>query len=210
MVGMDFADPIGAVIPGARGRILSVLAEVTAELNLRTVARLAQVSTAQASRVMPDLVELGLVERRDVPPSSMFRLNRGNEAARVVVELGRLREVVLERLAAAAGQLPIPPASVIVFGSFARRDVDRYSDMDVVFVRPDGVDGEDDGWTAGLDQWRTSAKTMSGNEVGVIEVARSGIEGKLSDGGQLWQEIARDGVVIFGAKLHELGGKADG
>ena len=62
---MDFVRPVEAVIPGTQGRVLAVLAETTAELNLRTVARLASVSPAQASRVLPGLVELGLVDRRE-------------------------------------------------------------------------------------------------------------------------------------------------
>ena len=84
---MDFVQPIAAVIPGAQGRVLAALAETTAELNLRTLARLSGVSVAQASRVLPGLVELGLVERREVPPSSQFRLVRTHIAARAVLEL---------------------------------------------------------------------------------------------------------------------------
>lgn len=84
---MDFVHPISAVIPGARGRVLAALVETTAELNLRTLARLSGVSAAQASRVLPGLVELGLVERREVPPSSQFRLVRSHVAARAVLQL---------------------------------------------------------------------------------------------------------------------------
>ena len=43
---MDFVHPIEAVIPGAQGRVLAVLVETTAELNLRTLARLAGVSVS--------------------------------------------------------------------------------------------------------------------------------------------------------------------
>src|SRR3954447_14713145 len=117
---MDFVHPIAAVIPGAQGRILAVLAETTAELNLRTLARLSSVSVAQASRVMPLLVELGLVERREVPPSSLFRLERTNVAARAVSDLARSRDVVLDAIGDAAKVMSVVPASVIVFGSFAR------------------------------------------------------------------------------------------
>ena len=63
---MDFVHPIEAIIPGVQGKVLAVLAETTADLNMRTIARLADVSAAQASRVLPDLVELGLVERGDL------------------------------------------------------------------------------------------------------------------------------------------------
>lgn len=74
MSGVDFVRPVQSLIPGAQGRVLDVLARTTAELNLGTVARLAGVSAAQASRVLPRLVELGVVARRDVPPSSLYRL----------------------------------------------------------------------------------------------------------------------------------------
>jgi hypothetical protein len=69
---VDFVRPIEAIVPGAQGRVLAVLAETTAELNLRTIAQLAGISQAQASRLLPDLVALGVVERREVPPASLF------------------------------------------------------------------------------------------------------------------------------------------
>ncbi len=206
---MDFVHPVNAVIPGAQGHVLAVLAETSAELNLRTVARLAGVSASQASRVMPDLVDLGLVERREVPPSSLFRLNRENEAARIVIELARLRDNVLQRIGAAAGDLPQPPASIIVFGSFARREADRSSDIDVVIVRPDEVNPDDDTWTEAIDRWREKAGAIAGNDVEIIEVGLSAAVEKLSDGGHVWEEIARDGSAIYGASLDELRDMAD-
>ena len=155
---MDFVHPVEAVIPGTQGRVLAVLAETTAELNLRTVARLADVSPAQASRVLPGLVELGLVERREVPPSSLFLLSRQNVAAQFVVELARSRDIALQRMGSAAGELPLPPVSVIIFGSFARREADRHSDIDAVIVRPNSIDANDDFWTAGVEQWREAVR----------------------------------------------------
>ncbi|WP_419943863.1 helix-turn-helix domain-containing protein [Candidatus Poriferisodalis sp.] len=79
---MDFVHPVSSVIPGAQGQVLAVLAETSAELNLRTVARLAGVSASQASRVIPGLVDLGLVERREVPPSTMGSSGRCSANAR--------------------------------------------------------------------------------------------------------------------------------
>src|SRR5687767_2501363 len=133
---MDLVQPVQVVIPGAQGRILAVLAETTAELNLRTIARLSGVSIAQASRVMPDLVELGMVERRDEPPSVLFRLVEEHVASRAVLALAGARQAVLEGLGQAAGALDPPPVSVIVFGSFARGEARAASDIDVIAVRP--------------------------------------------------------------------------
>jgi len=131
-VGMDFVRPIEAVIPGVQGRVLAVLAETTAELNLRTIARLSGVSLAQASRVLPGLVEVGLVERREAPPSSLFRLVPEHVAAGPLVSLARARDGVIEEMGRVAATLPVAPVSVIVFGSFARGEADTESDC----VRP--------------------------------------------------------------------------
>jgi len=203
---MDFMHPVEAVIPGSQGRVLAVLAETTADLNLRTVARLAGVSPAQASRVLPGLVELGLVGRREVPPSSLFRLNRDNVAARLVIELARSRDTALERMGAAARELPLPPASVIVFGSFARREADRHSDIDVVIVRPDDIDEDDDAWANGLEHWRGSVRALTGNPVEVIEISQTVASERLAGGGSLWTDVASDGVVVQGATLDQFRG----
>ncbi len=203
---MDFVHPVEAVIPGTQGRVLAVLAETTAELNLRTVARLASVSPAQASRVLPGLVKLGLIERREVPPSSLFRLNRQNLAAQMIVELARSHDTALQRIGAAASELPLPPASVIIFGSFARREADRESDIDAVFVRPDDIGGDDDTWASGIENWRSTVQAITGNPVEVIEITQLEAVEKLSGKAQLWGDIISEGVIVHGASLDELKG----
>ena len=203
---MDFTRPVEAVIPGTQGRVLAVLAETTAELNLRTVARLASVSPAQASRVLPGLVELGLVERREVPPSSLFRLDRENVAAQVVIALARSHEVALERIGTIAGDLRVPPASVVIFGSFARREADRHSDIDTLVVRPAGVDEDDDTWNAGVELWRERVRAITGNRVELIETDRAEAAEKLASMRPVWRDIARDGVVVHGVTLDGLQG----
>ncbi len=132
---MDFQRPVEAVIPGVQGRILAVLAETTAELNLRTIARLADVSPARASRLLPELVALGLVARREAPPSALFVLVEDNVASRAVRALSRSRDTVLEELGNLAQQMDPMPASAIVFGSFARGAAHAASDVDVVRPR---------------------------------------------------------------------------
>jgi len=201
---MDFVHPVEAVIPGTQGRVLAVLAETTAELNLRTVARLADVSPAQASRVLPGLVELGLVDRREVPPSSLFQLNRTNLAAKLVVELSQSRDLALKAMGDAAADLPTPPNSVIIFGSFARREADRQSDIDAVIVRPDDIDADDDTWTSGIEQWRQAVRAITGNVVEVVETNQAEAVEKLTSKRAMWRDVARDGVVVHGATLDQL------
>ena len=201
---VDFVHPVQAVIPGAQGRVLAVLAETTAELNLSTLARLAGVSVAQASRVMPGLVDLGLVERREIPPSSQFRLVRENVAAQAIIDLARSRDTALDRIGAAAAALPFPPVSVIVFGSFARGEAGVHSDLDAIIVRPDDVDEDDDAWATAIERWRSDAQTITGNRIEILEVARHEVGTKLAGRAPLWRDVVRDGVVVNGLTIDEL------
>ena len=87
-------------------------------------------SLAQASRVLARLVELGIVERRDVPPSSLFQLVRQHVAVGPLLALARARDALIGEMGRLAAGLPLVPVSVIVFGSFARGEADVDSDID--------------------------------------------------------------------------------
>lgn len=196
--------PIEAVIPGAQGRILSLLAETTAPLNLRTLARLAGVSPAQASRVLPCLVDLGIVERSEVPPSSQFLLARSNVAAQAIVELGRSQATATDRMGLAAASMSMAPESVIVFGSFARGDAVAESDIEVVVVRTDEIDEEDEAWSAALDAWRRDAVSITGNPLDILEVPLSEAASKLRGRSEFWKAVRRDGVCIHGLSIQQI------
>ncbi|HUV19687.1 MAG TPA: nucleotidyltransferase domain-containing protein [Ilumatobacteraceae bacterium] len=206
---VDFVHPVQAVIPGAQGRVLAVLAQTTAALNLSTLARLAGVSVAQASRVMPGLVDLGLVERREIPPSSQFRLIRENVAAQAIIDLARSRDTALDRIGAAAAALPFPPISVIVFGSFARGEADEHSDLDAIVVRPDEVDEDDDAWATAIEQWRNGAQAITGNRIEILEIARHEAGAKLAGRAPLWRDVVRDGIVVHGLTIEQLMERVD-
>lgn len=208
-VEVDFVRPIEAIIPGVRGRVLAVLAQTTADLNLRTIARLSDVSLAQASRVLPGLVELGLVERREAAPSSLFRLVREHVVARPLLELARARDTMVEEMGRAAGDLPVVPVSVIVFGSFARGEADEESDIDAVFVRAADANEADESWSASVEQWRGAVRRASGNRVEVLEVGSDEVAARLRSRQQVWREIQRDGLVVHGLNLDQLEKRVD-
>lgn len=201
---MDFVQPIEAVVPAAQGAVLAVLAETTAELNLRTIAQLSGVSKAQASRVLPRLVEFGMVERREVPPSSLFRLVPEHVASRTILDLARSPDSVLRHIGEMARDLPGPPLSVIVFGSLARREAGIDDDIDVVVVRPMNLDEDDEMWITSVEQWRAAVRRLTGNPVEVLEVDADQAASRLADPNQLWADIRRDGRVVHGMSLDEL------
>ena len=203
---MDFKQPVEAVIPGAQGKILAVLVETATELNLRTIARLAGVSVAQTSRILPALVALGLVERREAPPSALFRFVHDHLASQAIALLARARDRVIDELGQTAAALDPAPVSIVVFGSFARGDADAHSDIDVVVVRPEAIDEDDDRWRRELENWCHNAKRLTGNSIEVFEIAEDEITERLSGQGAVWRDVTRDGVTVFGAAVDQLRG----
>jgi predicted nucleotidyltransferase len=206
---MDFARPVEAVVGGAQGRLLAVLVKITAPLTLRRLASLADVSPAQASRVMPRLVELGIVDRYEVPPASQFVLARGNVAAQLLLKLADASSIALRQIGEAASLLSPEPVSVIVFGSFARGEADAESDIDLAVVRADDVDDDDERWADSIDAWRRKVVALTGNDVEIVEVTASEAARKVHGRSELWRNIARDGVIVYGKALDELIARVD-
>lgn len=193
------------VISDAQGRILGTLARTTQELNLRTLAELSGVSLAHAARIVPRLVELGIVERRDVPPAVLVKLVPEHVAARAVLALTDLRHAFLDELRESARRLDPAPVNVMLFGSFARGDDDARSDIDVVIVRPSSIAEDDVNWSESLIGWDTHVRRISGNAVNRIEVAEGELPKLMTARRPLWKAIFREAILLQGRPLAEIG-----
>lgn len=133
---MDYLYAVEALIPGARGQVLAALTRDTSARTLRQVALAAQVSWSQTAQVIDDLADLGVVDRRQTPGAILVRLAPGNVVADLVRSLTDLRVPVIDALRRAAVDIAPAPLSLTLFGSFARGEARRDSDVDVVAVRP--------------------------------------------------------------------------
>ena len=200
---MDYVRPVEALIPGAQGRILGALARAGAPLNLRTLAQLSGISAGQASRVLPGLVELGVVRRTEVPPSALFELPDRSFGARLVRELSDAHGALHRELRTTAAKLRPAPASVVLFGSAATGAARAGSDIDVLVVRPSD-NADEDAWTAALMGWVTRIREFSGNPVNVLEEDENEIPRLLRSGRSLWDRIRSQGILVAGKPLDEL------
>jgi predicted nucleotidyltransferase len=189
---MDYSHPVAALIPGVQGRVLEVLAATEAELTMRTVARLAAVSPNRATSILNQLIDLGLVERREAGTAALVRLCRDNEAARLILQLAGLPETVRQRLAETAHAIVPAPASVTLFGSFARGHAVAGSDVDILVVRPAAVTADDAGWTDALGRWSDSARRIAGNPVNLVVVSETEVPRLARRQRSVWAEIASD------------------
>ena len=169
---------------------------------MSSVARVAGVSVNRAVAVLNNLEELGVVQRRDVGRSALVSLDSENEAARLLMGIAMLRERVLSRLRTTAAEIEPPPCSLVIFGSFARGDARRGSDIDVLAVLP-ADETEHEEYVQGVMSWGETAHRIVGNPVEVMIVRRDEM-GRLSRRRGLWKTIADTGILIVGHDLNDL------
>ncbi|HEX2038859.1 MAG TPA: nucleotidyltransferase domain-containing protein [Acidimicrobiales bacterium] len=201
---MDFAEPLQALIPGTTGRVLNVLVHTSMPLSGRAIAQLAEVSPAQAARVLPRLTELGLVKRRFAPPAFLYEFAHDHVAADPLHLLAGLGFVFLERLGNEIASFRPAPACVAVYGSFPRGQAHADSDIDLLVVRPETVDVDDEGWQRVVDTIRTRGHVLSGNRVEILEVGQLECRRLIRGKRPLWRNVVVEALVVHGPPLYEL------
>jgi len=192
---MDFRRPVEALIPGSTGRILAALGRVEAELPVSTLARLAGVGRTRASGIIGELADLGVVKRHEVGRTVLVSVARDNAGGRLIDQLANLRTVVIDQLGRLAAEIDPQPSSLSVFGSFARGDADRSSDIDILAVRPTVAD--DDRWASTLSSFARRARSLTGNRVDVVEYDLDELRRKTTAknariGREFWASVRRD------------------
>ena len=191
---MDLGRPIEALIPGARGQILGAIICAGRELSTAEIGRLAGVSGPQTSRVLAQLVELGIVERREVPPAVIYRAVEGNVVIGLLQKLCDVRNAVLAHASATLVSITPAPSRLSIYGSVATGQAGMDSDIDVLIVRPDGAD-DDDRWVETLSIWRRGLETFAGMRVSMLEMSEADWAAR-DRSGTLWTSISRDEHVL--------------
>ena len=195
---MDLSNPIATVIPSAHGPVLEVLARTDVPLSGRAVAALTagRVSHARTRQVLLELVASGLVTAQDAPPARLYRLNRQHLAADAVTVLASLRATLLHRMRESCRSWAPPARSVWLFGSLARGESTAESDIDVLVVRPDGVDVDDPDWIEQLTVFADQVRGWTGNACEVLEYGEAELSSLLDAG--LASDLRSHGMTLAG------------
>ncbi len=189
---MLLSQPIADVVPGARGRLLSALARLSQPVTIRRAATLAGISQARAADLIRDLTQSGIVSARQAGRSTMVELNRDHLAVGPVLELASLRQLLFDRIRTSMATWDGLLAAW-VFGSTARGEADRQSDVDVVIVVRD-LGAVDLHRQIGL--LAEKVRLWTGNELQVVEYDEHGWTELHAHDHPLLDEIRRDGVSI--------------
>lgn len=180
IVGMDLSDPLTSLVTTLEGQLLRVLAGTTKPLTGAAVARLVRDSSPAGVRLgLKRLVADGTVYCDPVGGSLTYVANREHllwstiermiEDANTVLE--SLESRIVEALQAELSDELFAGMTLAVFGSVARRQSDRSSDVDLLVVFPDGTEPSLMQIVSDLLQERVP--TWTGNDCSVYSLDRS-------------------------------------
>lgn len=195
---MDSTNPLRAIAPGVEGDVLQVLVRTRAGLTGARVAELAGRSGTQVRAVLGELERHGLVRSERHGQASSYLLNRDHVLADLVEGACRAAQRVEERVSGAVLSWSVQPVAVALFGSFARRDGDTESDLDLLVIRPDAVGPNDDAWTAQRHALARQAESWSGNRVQVLELSAAELAEAVQHDEPLIEGLRQDAVSLVG------------
>lgn len=190
---MDLSAPITDVIPGHRGAILAALVRLQAPVTGRELAAQAGVPPATAARVVNDLEAAGLIERGPAGHAMGVVLNRRHLAVPALEELAGMRAGLVGRLRSTITQWKEPAVAAWLFGSAARGDGSRSSDIDIVVVARREIS---DGWEQQIGELGDLAAASTGNTAQVIDYSRRQFRELVGSHNPLIRALRSDGIEL--------------
>lgn len=198
---MDLSHPLRAVAPGVEGDVLVVLLRTHVPLTGARVAALAGRGETQVRQVLRRLEQHGLVDVERHGQSYSYVVNRQHVLVPGVEALQQAMSTVERDVRALAEHWTVPPASLVMFGSAARRDGNADSDVDLLLVRSDDVDADDETWAKQRHDLAQSVERWTGNTVQVIELSTTELAKVVRRKEPLIGELRADGIVLAGSDL---------
>lgn len=192
---MELNRPLATVTPTLDGDVLTLLARHDATFTTGQVHRvLTQHSEEGIRKVLRRLTRQGIVLAERVGNAFVYRFNHEHLAARHIVELARLQEDFLQRLEELLRDWDKPPLYAAVFGSAARGRMTDTSDIDVLLVRPGGV--EDVAWEDQVDNLAATVTRWLGNDTRVLEFT----EDEVAASEPVLHDVLREGLTVAGQR----------
>jgi predicted nucleotidyltransferase len=203
---MDLAEPMLSVTPSVTGSVLAALARTSQSVTGRALEGRVKppASHRGVQEALRKLVRSGIVDRVDKGGAALYSLNREHLAAPAILQLARLRDELLDRVAAEIGGWSVAPQSVALFGSFARGEGDADSDIDMLVVRSETVARDDESWREQLARLNQHVLAWTGNPLRVIELSVAEFNQELAHEEPYLSAAIRDGITVGGSPLAHL------
>jgi predicted nucleotidyltransferase len=178
--------------PSVRGALLQALARLEQPVTRRQLASVAGVSPSNASGVIEELIQIGLVSETVAGRASMVVLNRSHLSAAPLLALAGLRGELIRRLRERLSQWPDLNGAWL-FGSVARGDAGKDSDIDLLIVADDlrSVDLH-----ARLSQIHADVRLWTGNDLQLVEHSMKSWQKLVRAKNSLVDELRQDGIAL--------------
>jgi predicted nucleotidyltransferase len=184
---MNFGEPFGGLVPGARGAVLAVLLRTGAPLTGRRIHALSHGhSLGAVQQALRDLERIGVIITETIGRAGVHRINEAHEAITPLRSLASPIEMLTRVVREATPDVE----AVIVFGSVARGEAQVDSDIDLVVVAPETWDGR-------AELQRTVQERL-GNDCNVLQLTREDFARAPKVREPVVAEILRDGLALVG------------
>lgn len=177
-----------------------VLAGAEAAFTAPQVHRLARDHSESGIRKSLKRLEAqGTVRATRAGQAWLYELNREHLAAPHVVALAGLRGALVDRIGEAMASWSTPPDYAALFGSAATGGMRTDSDIDLLVVRVDSVDLDDETWRVQLDELASDVAAWTGNDAQILEYsAAEVVRARRIRSERVLRDIAEDGITVFG------------
>lgn len=203
---MDLSFPLATITPTLDAGVLHVLAATTAGCTAAEVhRRLGHGSDEGVRKVLARLVTQGVVLVETPARYPIYRLNRDHVAVRHIEALTRVRDEIVGNIREEVAGWGIKPSHAGLFGSFARGDADRDSDIDVLLVRPDSpTDLDEDAWLEQLDGLDRRIRAWTGNAAQIVDLSPATLGTMARDADPQVDSWRAEDIQVYGETLLEV------
>jgi predicted transcriptional regulator len=201
---MDVSRPYLAISPTIDTRLLVALAASREPRSGRRLAEEIGRSRTGVQLVLDRLVKDGLVHRVEAGRAFLYTFNHEHLLAGAVQEMAGVRAQLVHRMRALVGDWQTEPFHLSVFGSAARGDGDRESDIDLFLVRPRSVEAEDERWRTQVEELAERINQWTGNHAGIVELEEKQLPGLRRRRPAALRELDRDAIDIAGVPVARL------
>lgn len=201
---MNPSNPLRSITPTVDADVLFALARSHAPMTGYVIEKATGRAHAGVLKVLARLVDEGIVEREKVGQANRYRLNRAHLLAGPLGEAAESMARLEEQITSLGAQMNPAPVAVLLFGSFARRDGDSDSDVDLFVVRPENVEADDAGWLRSRSILAGAVEAASGNPCQLMEATPTELAEGIARQEDLIQSLRADAVCLFGSPPVEI------
>lgn len=197
---MDFSNNLSGIFPGSHAMVLEEVirtprAVTGRQLAMQLVDRLGK---SRVFEVLQQLVDQGLVHREIIGPSHLYSINQKHLCYELLKKLTQPRDFLIELIAKQVGRWSTKPDALVLFGSIAKGTSKPDSDVDLLVVRPNRVDENDDAWQDQLFRLTLTVQRATGNDLNYLDYSNAEISRLAKTGHRLVKEVNQHGLLIAG------------